>query len=155
MGRAVDLELRSTWRGRLLRQSTSGLSVAEYCRREGTSVGTYYYWKRRLAAESNGRAARAHNGASSSAGQRSKPGGRIAACTEGLPRAAFATRVDAGGSFLPLPLTPPRGGAWVELTLMDGTVLRVPQHNLAALELVLTTLGGRRAARADEETRHA
>ena len=70
-------------------------------------------------------------------------------------RTRVCDRMDAGGSFLPLPLTPPRGGAWVELTLMDGTVLRVPQHNLAALELVLTALSGRRPSLADEETRHA
>ncbi|GIW91532.1 MAG: hypothetical protein KatS3mg109_1964 [Pirellulaceae bacterium] len=36
------------WTNRLSRFEKSGLSVAEFCRREQVSVATFYYWKRRL-----------------------------------------------------------------------------------------------------------
>jgi len=50
MARAKDPQLERLWRRRLARRSTSGLSVAEYCSREGITVASFYYWRRRLAA---------------------------------------------------------------------------------------------------------
>ena len=41
-GREVD------WRRVIARQSKSGLSVAEFCRRESVSEPRFYYWKRKL-----------------------------------------------------------------------------------------------------------
>ena len=48
MGRNADVELASLWRERVEVQLRSGLSVTEYCRREGFSPGSFYAWKRRL-----------------------------------------------------------------------------------------------------------
>ena len=50
MARPKDPQLERLWRRRLARHSTSGLSVAEYCSREGITVASFYYWRRRLAA---------------------------------------------------------------------------------------------------------
>lgn len=50
MARPKDLELERLWKQRLRRHSTSGLSVTEFCAREGVSSPAFSYWKRRLAA---------------------------------------------------------------------------------------------------------
>jgi hypothetical protein len=44
----MGLAKLEAWRKRLGRKSASRLSVAEFCRREGVSVQSFYYWKRRL-----------------------------------------------------------------------------------------------------------
>lgn len=40
------------WEERVARHRASGLSVAEFCRREGVHPVTFYGWRRRLAGES-------------------------------------------------------------------------------------------------------
>lgn len=40
------------WRELLRRQATSGLSVAEFCRRQDVSEASFYQWRKRLRAES-------------------------------------------------------------------------------------------------------
>ena len=50
MARPKDLSLEHTWRLRLRRQATSGLSIPEFCAREGVSSASFYAWRRRLAA---------------------------------------------------------------------------------------------------------
>ena len=50
MARPKDLGLEHTWRLRLRRQATSGLSIGEFCRRERVSTASFYAWRRRLAA---------------------------------------------------------------------------------------------------------
>jgi len=52
MARPKDLGLEHTWRLRLRRQATSGLSIADFCRREGVSTASFYAWRRRLIAPS-------------------------------------------------------------------------------------------------------
>ena len=44
--------------------------------------------------------------------------------------------------FLQLPLTAVRPSPWIELALPDGTIVRLPQQNLAALTTVLRVLRG-------------
>ena len=46
--------------------------------------------------------------------------------------------------FLQLPLTSGRSSPWIELALADGTVVRLPSQNLAALVTVLRVLRGER-----------
>jgi hypothetical protein len=46
--------------------------------------------------------------------------------------------------FLQLPVTAAQGSPWMELALADGTVLRLPQQNLAALVAALRVLRGER-----------
>ena len=48
MGRKQNREAESVWRGRLARFQKSGLTVQEFCRREGVSTPTFYQWKKRL-----------------------------------------------------------------------------------------------------------
>ncbi len=36
------------WQQRLARQSGGQLSVAAFCKREGVSIASFYYWRRRL-----------------------------------------------------------------------------------------------------------
>jgi Tol biopolymer transport system component len=52
MARPRDPGLERTWRQRLERQSTSGLSISAFCTREGVSSTSFHAWKRRLTAPS-------------------------------------------------------------------------------------------------------
>jgi hypothetical protein len=49
MARCVDPEKVRAWRRLMARFETSGLSVAGFCRREGVSLASFYYWRKRLA----------------------------------------------------------------------------------------------------------
>jgi hypothetical protein len=51
MARPKNPDLEHTWRQRLQRQSTSGLSIAAFCAREGVSCSSFQAWRRRLAAQ--------------------------------------------------------------------------------------------------------
>jgi hypothetical protein len=46
--------------------------------------------------------------------------------------------------FLQVPVQAAQGSPWIELALADGTILRVPQQNLAALIAALRVLRGER-----------
>jgi hypothetical protein len=50
MARPKNLGLEHTWRLRLRRQATSGLSISAFCKREQVSTASFYAWRRRLAA---------------------------------------------------------------------------------------------------------
>jgi hypothetical protein len=52
MARPKDPNLERTWRERLQRQSTSGLSISAFCASEGVSCTSFQVWKRRLTAHS-------------------------------------------------------------------------------------------------------
>jgi hypothetical protein len=122
MGRAVNPEVRAAWQARLARQASSELSVADFCRQEGVSTASFYGWRQRLR---RGRqpATRANDGTSVAA-----------AAGKSGHRPAGEVR------FIQIPLSSQRGAAAVELTLPDGTVVRVPTECGAALELVLGML---------------
>jgi hypothetical protein len=47
-------------------------------------------------------------------------------------------------NFLQLPVTAAQAAPWIELALADGTILRLPQQNLAALITALRVLRGER-----------
>jgi transposase-like protein len=42
------------WREVIRRQQSSGLSIAEFCRREGLAQATFYNWRQKLAADDHG-----------------------------------------------------------------------------------------------------
>jgi transposase-like protein len=140
MARKANLELRDIWRARLKRQRESGLTVAEFCRREGVSSATLFAWKRKLQDESP-----------AASGQMS---GRRPTRTT-----TVATRPPALAgphpAFVQLPLSPTRSSPWIELVLVEGTIIRLPQQNLTALETILRTLRGDSRSLSPEETRHA
>lgn len=49
MPRPADPARESLWRRRLRRQPRSGLTIQQFCQREGISTATFHSWKRRLA----------------------------------------------------------------------------------------------------------
>jgi hypothetical protein len=48
MTRQVNEVLWDQWRQRVDRQQTSGLSIAEFCRKEHLSPNGFYIWRRKL-----------------------------------------------------------------------------------------------------------
>jgi hypothetical protein len=116
-------EERREW---IRRQRESGVSVARFCRDNGLHEGNFYSWRRRFAMAGSG---------SVIAGD--LPSGRRAL-------QAFVQ--------LPLPTVAvaSSGPSWIEVSLADGMVVRVPASNLAALEAVLSSLN-----RSGQESRHA
>ena len=50
MAREAKVERQRQWRDRLRRFTRSKLSVAEFCRREGVSVPSFYHWRKKLRA---------------------------------------------------------------------------------------------------------
>jgi transposase-like protein len=52
MVRTRSAELVAQWRERLQRYRESGLTVVEFCRREGVSAPSFYQWRKRLDGES-------------------------------------------------------------------------------------------------------
>ena len=57
--------------------------------------------------------------------------------------------------FLQLPVTAGPQSPWIELAMADGTILRLPQQNLAALIAVLRVLRGEVSGPAFWRARHA
>lgn len=52
MARTADPSRAAQWRKRLERFESSSLSVARFCQRERISVASFYYWRKRFAAQS-------------------------------------------------------------------------------------------------------
>jgi hypothetical protein len=57
--------------------------------------------------------------------------------------------------FLQLPVRGMRTSPWIEMTLVDGTLVRIPQDNLAALIALLKLLRGEDPEMASGEVQHA
>jgi len=159
MARKVNQALWDQWRRRIGRQRASGLSVAAFCRKEDLSQAAFYRWKRKLRSRKTA-------GRSSTAARRPSPG----AATTRRPRKRAATaprrrkpkRVAAGVGaakhaidFLELPVQNVRSSPWIELSLVDGTLVRVPQENLAALVTLLRALREGDSAAVVDEADHA
>jgi transposase-like protein len=134
---AQELVLLTEWRERLKRQSESGLTVEAFCEKEGVSTSMFYRWQRHF-----------QNGSPESTASRAgdavhrpgkKRGGRP---RRQQPEAAPTTEPAAmlPRECLRLPVRSGRSMPWIELTLANGTVIRIPQENHAALSIVLQTL---------------
>lgn len=115
MGRVANPALAALWRRRVERQQRSGLSILEFCRREGFSAGSFYAWKRRL------------RGASSTAEGRSRK--------QGPQRAAH--RPSAQGGFVQFPLTV---DSTIEVRFADDIIVSVPAEKLAVTLKTLQSL---------------
>ena len=107
MGRVADPKLAVLWRERVGRQPSSGLSVLEYCRREGISTASFYVWKRRL------RISRATVG--------KRAGKRV--------RRQVSPGQPLAGGFVQVPLAV---NSAIEVRFADGTRVRVPAEHLSA-----------------------
>jgi hypothetical protein len=152
MSRPVTQALWNQWRRRIERQTVSGRSIAEFCRREKVSPPAFYAWKRKLRDAASGGdgsgkdfAAERSRSKSPAVGTRRPAGGAPVG-------PLFSTRP---GEFLQLPVTATPLSPWIELTLVDGTIIRIPQQNLEALVAVLRVLGGDRREVVVAEDCHA
>ena len=141
MARKANQVLWDQWRQRMERQRASGLSIAEFCRRESIPRQGFHVWKRKLRPSMS--AWQASRGA---ARPRRLPKGRVIAAPGRPARRATAkpARSSPPRDFLQLPVTAAQGSPWIELALADGTILRLPQQNLAALVAALRVLRGER-----------
>lgn len=134
MARQVNLVLRKQWRQRLKMQRESGLSITQFCREENLSPHTFHAWRRKLR----------------QAVSRPQPTTKMATIQSSRQRRGAAARymepvsfaASSATGFLQLPLAPAPQSPWIELVLADGTVVRVPQQNIAAVLAVLRVLRG-------------
>lgn len=113
MAQKMDLELRAAWRQRIERQRESGLTVAEFCRRERVPQGSFYLWKRKLQSKSGSKSRRPAKRQPAARAVRSQP------------------QAPSEAGFVQLPLSSTRTSPWIELVLVEGTVIRLPQQNVA------------------------
>jgi len=139
MARKVQPELRAAWRKRIALQAESGLSVREFCSREGVSQASFYLWKRKLQA-------------SAATPRRRNPPSRPAA----VAKRPYRKASDGANpvAFVQVPLPPTPGSPWIEVALAEGTIIRIPQQNMTAVQTILRTLAGR-GTLDREELRHA
>jgi len=149
MARPVNQVLWDQWRQRMERQRESGLSIAEFCRRENVSPATFHAWKRKLR-----HAASVRRGSGEAAGAQRSRNRRDVVTPRGGTRHAVAGRTVPTG-FLELPVAAARPSPLIEVALADGTVVRLPQQNLAALVTVLRALRGESLEPSSGESGHA
>jgi len=109
MGRRIDsaeLELRREW---VRKQVESGLSAARFCRENALNPNCFHTWKRDLL-ETPSKAARTNSKrtTSTSVAIESRDGSK------------------QPSSFLQIPVSIPSSPTWVEVSMADGIVVRVP-----------------------------
>jgi len=127
------------WRERLQRQRASGLSITEFCRKEGICRVSFQTWKRRLREGASGRGATGRRSVGPATSRRYDVGrGHVKARRRPTGPTASRGLVD----FFQVPVLAGRSSPWIELSLADGAIVRIPQGNLAALETLLRVLRG-------------
>ena len=152
MAYRVNQVLWDQWRQRIKRQRESGLSIAEFCRRENISAHGFYVWRRNLR-EASRRQREPH---ADEKAQRSRRQGVAAMSRRPLRRPSVGPMAaSCPTNFLQLPVTAAQAAPWIELALADGTILLLPQQNLAALIAALRVLRGERLELPSGESRHA
>jgi len=140
MAQESNGQLRATWRNRIERQRRSGQTITQFCKKEGVSTPSYHYWKRKLQDEQPAQQKKTTTRRKAKAPKRSQV--KTASPSVSPP-------------FLQLPLPAPPSCPWIEVVLSEGTIVRLPQQNLAALKTVLGALGNNTPPSAMEETHHA
>jgi hypothetical protein len=139
MARQVNQVLWDQWRQRTERQGTSGLSIVAFCRREGVSPAAFHAWKRKVCSSASARQP-AREAAPARRSRRRPVCGSLGQRLEHLP--AKSPAAAHAEDFLQLPVQAVRSSLWIELSLADGTLVRIPQENLAALTTLLRVLRG-------------
>jgi hypothetical protein len=140
MAQESNGQLRKTWRNRIDRQQRSGQTVTQFCLQEGVSTPSYYKWKRKLQTEQPARRKGATVRRKVKAPKHHKP---------------KASAPSASPPFVQLPLPSPPSCPWIEVVLSEGTIVRLPQQNLAALKAVLGALGNNAQPSLMDEARYA
>jgi putative transposase len=113
MSREPDLAKRAAWRLRLREFDRGNATVAEFCRRGGVSIATFYLWRRKLAP---------------SAARESRSPAR---------RPAESRGTAAGIHFLPVEITSRPG---IEVLFPGGARVTVPCHDHEAIRAVMAAL---------------
>jgi transposase-like protein len=134
---AQEVVLVTQWRERLKRQSESGLTVKAFCQQEGVSTSMFYRWQRQLQHRTSAPTSVQKVGTTKTTRKQ-----------RGKQSPNHPSEVASGGKsaaehppeFLRLPVRSVRSIPWIELTLVDGTVVRIPQENHTALSIVLRAL---------------
>lgn len=134
---AQEVVVVTEWRERLKRQAESGLTVEAFCREEGVSTSMFYRWQRHFQDPSPEATASETVDTASRSG-RKRVGRPRRQQSKVVPTSEPATKPLR--EFLRLPVRSVRSTPWIELTLVDGTVIRIPQENQAALTTVLRVL---------------
>lgn len=152
MAHRVNQVLWDQWRQRIERHCESGLSIAEFCRRENVSAHNFYVWRRNIR-EGAHRRHKPHADAKTK-----RPGRRgVAAVSRHSFRHPSAGSMTAScpTRFLQLPVAAAQTAPWIELAMADGTILRLPPQNLAALIAALRVLRGEQLELPFVESHHA
>jgi transposase-like protein len=124
-GTRRSAEKERIWRGHVAGQKRSKLSVRGYCEQVGVSEPSFYAWRRELSRRR----------------QRTVP----LAPPTAPPKSTIARRALAKqaspttASFLPVTIAPEASGA-IEFALPSGLLIRVPAHDVAAVQAILTLL---------------
>ena len=129
---AQDLALLTQWRERLKRQEESGLTIEAFCEKEGVSTSMFYRWRRHLQDSSTEPADVTQRAGKKRGGPPRRKRPKAAPISEKTS--------EHPSEFLQLPVRSVRSMPWIELTLVDGTVVRIPQENHAAFAIVLRAL---------------
>jgi hypothetical protein len=124
MGRSKSLALWTTWRERVERHASSGLTIADFCGRKECSVNNFYVWKRRLKREMHGSV---------------RTDGRLADARP-RQREERATQPAPVSKFVKVPIVASPLDSLVEFVLVDGTIVRVPPSHGMAMKRVLDTV---------------
>jgi len=138
MARQVNQVLWDQWRQRTERQRTSGLSIVAFCRREGVLPAAFHTWKRKLRHSASARQPVPE--AAPPRRSRRRPVATLQRQGQALPARSAAPMY--AEDFLQLPVRGLRSSPWIELSLVDGTLVRIPQENLTALTTLLRVLRG-------------
>jgi hypothetical protein len=149
MTRKINQALWDTWGQRIERRHQCGGTIAAFCRSEGVSEASYHYWQMKLrqaTAVLNSPAPKEPMAVAECV-RRSKRASSNGGRSQGV--------ADGKTNFLQLPVMAAPSSPWIELTLADGTLVRVPQQNTTALVSVLRILRGESLDRLDTEIRHA
>lgn len=126
MARMTDPAKRDTWRRRLTAFDRGDSSVAEFCRRAGVSVASFYQWRRRLRL-------------SAAAPCVPKRGRGLAGGQD--VRSAFPRRTAPAVSFVPVEIT---GRSNIEVHLPNGARVIVPCHDRKAIRTVIAAVANDR-----------
>ena len=152
MARQVNQVLWDQWRQRTERQGTSGLSIVAFCRREGVSPAAFHAWKRKLRRSGSSARQPAREAAPARRSRMRPVCGSLRQRLQHLPAKSLPAHAEG---FLQLPVRGVRSSPWIELSLVDGTLVRIPQENLAALTTLLRVLRGDEGAGVGSEARRA
>jgi hypothetical protein len=152
MARQVNQVLWDQWRQRTERQGKSGLPIVAFCQREGVSPAALHAWKRKLRKVAAAPLPVPEAAPGPRSRKRPVPIAPRQRRQHSPARSAAPTYAE---DFLQLPVRGVRSSPWIELSLVDGTLVRVPQENLAALTTLLRVLRGDEGDVAGREARRA